>query len=1396
MEYDPYEQFREDPGEMELSDEFNAQMQLQQQAEQAAQPEEQPPTPTGGQPKPAQPSAPSTEEATQEDIVFDPSKDYSYYAAQGMSRDEWNRRQMGGGIDSSLEKFATDPRGTAEVALSIPTSLLDFGTDLLNIIPGVNIPKITEFENEVAQSVREISSVVVPTMMGAGLLNAAGMAGKAKLGWSVLNNKFVQLIGQAGTQMGAGVAVGAVSREYTEDNLTGTLKQSFPKTFDFIPDSMATLADDDEDTKRQKNIYEDLGLGIVTDLGIGATRFVSALGGTSAALRESNRLVGETPEARAWLRTAEPETSEFNQAAKVFDTQPQATEFEQTARIWDTAENFEDLGKEVQEATVKARPKFSELGPEQQEEMIKAYREGGLLRETPEEAVTRSAFKQEQALDEVGAYNYSQNPALDQPLKGVHDLYDYTEIGVRTVDDFGVVGASIDAARIARNLDTSYGRIGNMISEPALKYALKSGDAAQDIVLGLADQLKQAGRVGAEGANWKVTFDDVLDANEDVAIQLFDPRMSKADIRQVLEPYITRDADGKEILAEGGFAMAAKALRGFGSELSSMDVARAQSLLAGSLSGRISDLSEGARLMAGTSAVPAAQEKIIDMMQYVSQLSSSAKYYKNRKMGLIQQIKNGFRNIEGYNEATVLGAGEVAQRIFADSQRFGDSLRQIAANQPQLMDQFLMAYELTDGRIDTIVKMNQYIASMTTDLGSALVNLNPEVQNKLVAGVWSNIYNSILGIGSSVGALAGNFGGIISQPTAHFAGALMSWDLKAIQRGWVAYSSMGETLQRALPYAGDVFLRASRDPASVSSATRIDLLMQSERELAFLKEAARTQAAEGKEGLQYVVNQIEMLNDLAKDPVLRFGPNAMTALDGFTGVFNASAEARFRAMDELISSGKPITKENVKPIADKYYKKMFGDDGLLQDEAVKYITDEMALNLDTPLAQGMTDLVNVLPTVRPFMMFQTTGMNMIDIMGKYGPWTPFQRDVNELAYTPLRDLLADEDRVNELLKARNINIENMDVIAKQSKLADLKYMTRGRKAIGGLAVTGTVGLFMNDRITGDGLYDKESQASRVKNSNWKPRSIKGADGKWYSYDSFGPLADWMALVANIGDNFDMLGEAATEKFFEKAAFVLGAAITDRTALSTLKPLMDMVSGNEGAMSRWGAGFINSLGPLSSLRGEWSRIFSEGLQEVEQDLMSQLQNRNRFVGALDPTNREPYIYSPVTGKKPNGYGIMQRLWNAYSPIKVHPDQSPEEKFLQEIEFDVNTTFRTKDGIKLLPAERSELFRLMGERGFFREAIAEIMRDAGNWKSIEKLRQLRSQGYKSDEVSLKKWHDIHARLSEARRAAEDIAYAEMDADMYAAIELRQVEKDLTAQANIAGETLNLESIQIRK
>jgi hypothetical protein len=425
------------------------------------------------------------------------------------------------------------------------------------------------------------------------------------------------------------------------------------------------------------------------------------------------------------------------------------------------------------------------------------------------------------------------------------------------------------------------------------------------------------------------------------------------------------------------------------------------------------------------------------------------------------------------------------------------------------------------------------------------------------------------------------------------------------------------------------------------------------------------------------------------------------------------------------------------------------------------------------------------------MFFPTTGMNVVDMAGKYNPlWTPFQRDVNELANVKLEDLLGNEERIDELLRARNIDVENLDSIAKQNKIADLKYTTRGRKAIAGLTVTGVIGLVWNDRITGDGLYDKESQMARVKQTGWKKRSVKGLDGKYYSYEWLGPLADWIALTVNVADNFDMIGEAATEKMFEKLTFILGAALTDRTALSSLRPVVEMAAGNGFQAQRWAAGFTNSLAPLAGQRREWSRIFSEGLKEVDNDFLSYIENANSYLGELDPSNRQPYVYSPVTGKKANGYGFMQRVWNAYSPIKVHPGQEPEEKFLEDMEYDITTTFKTKDGVKLTQDERSELFRIMGEDGHFQASIREIMGDAKDWQSIAKLRKERRfpNLVSSEAVPLKKWHDIHVRLSEAQRAAEALAYARMDADMFAAIEMRQMEKALRDEAAARGEVFD--------
>ena len=48
-----------------------------------------------------------------------------------------------------------------ELAAAAPVGVLDFGADLLNLVPGVEIEKVPEFESEITQTVREMSSATL-----------------------------------------------------------------------------------------------------------------------------------------------------------------------------------------------------------------------------------------------------------------------------------------------------------------------------------------------------------------------------------------------------------------------------------------------------------------------------------------------------------------------------------------------------------------------------------------------------------------------------------------------------------------------------------------------------------------------------------------------------------------------------------------------------------------------------------------------------------------------------------------------------------------------------------------------------------------------------------------------------------------------------------------------------------------------------------------------------------------------------------------------------------------------------------------------------------------------------------------------------------------------------------
>jgi hypothetical protein len=159
--------------------------------------------------------------------------------------------------------------------------------------------------------------------------------------------------------------------------------------------------------------------------------------------------------------------------------------------------------------------------------------------------------KQEEALDELGYYNQSKATDPNIPLKGVHDLYDWRETGVRTVDDFGIVGASIDAARIQTNKGTVYGRLGNFISGPALKYGTETPGGVEEITIGLTQQLKEADRIGMVAEDFIVTSDEVAAAGDNLVVELFDPSATIDDMRQVLNPSVNEF--GAEVLSQDSY---------------------------------------------------------------------------------------------------------------------------------------------------------------------------------------------------------------------------------------------------------------------------------------------------------------------------------------------------------------------------------------------------------------------------------------------------------------------------------------------------------------------------------------------------------------------------------------------------------------------------------------------------------------------------------------------------------------------------------------------------------------------------------------------------------------------------------------------------------------------------
>ena len=1184
-----------------------------------------------------------------------------------------------------------NPLTWANVPAAAGAGITDFGIDLANKIPNVAIPKLPRYEDETLNFVRDLSAFIIPQLYLSKYFKGKANMAHSKVKWKLGDGTFARFFGNAGVDAGVSVLVDGVnSRNETDDNLAGTLKKSWPKTYGWIPDNVATLDEDSPDQKRIKNINEGIGLGFTSDFLLGANKLIKALKGVD----EATGWIPKSEEARNFLK---------NKKKKFGNTSP-------------------DIG---------------------------------------EDAMIVNDAQRVQELDDIGRYNLSKTDNVNQPIKGVHDIYDDYEVGYRSADDKGLLGAEFDSYRIANNIDTVHGRVGSVFTPGAMKNSLDLDDLGAKKLSAISKRIKDVDIdfKGSKGQYIKKA--DVVKHGEDLAAALYDFD-SVDEMKRVLnaEYFKGIDADtGIRTLSSEGVVGVVKAISKYFDDYLNMDMAKAQAFVRESLSGQISDLAEGSRYMQGTAAVKHAKEQILDRLEYLMRQQAMTKYVRGRALSMLnwkQKLglfftKSDKKNklfdeaIELINREKELTADQLKQ-IKDETRRTINLIQELDHTKPHMLEPLMMAYEVTDGNVKTISQLNNWVKGSTSDWTRLIYDKSPDMPSVLTQAIWGNIYNSVLSaFGTPIKAGFSNMVLMIERPLATFAGAMKNPEI--MRRAQYMYTvGMVDTLQQATKHMGVVFRQAWKDPSSVNYIMRSDIAVKNDRTMAALRKFADAKMMEGYEGPSMMLHRIEALNDLAEHPALRFSANAMTAFDGFVRSFIGSVEARGQAFDMLKKGKGPISERQLKSISKGIYDEMFDDTGMITDKAVQNSSKEIAMNMDMPVVDGMNELLRHVPALKPFMMFPRTAVNMLAYTGSHNPIGLFAKGLNDFKYA-FDDPRTSQSTVIDLLSAKGIDTSKVDIRAAYDTIRSEHL---GRKAIGTISVMSAIGLMTTDRLHGNGHYDKTVQRTR-RELGWTPRSYKGWDGKWYSYEGLGAISDWIAFTADVMDNFDTLeNNKDLEVILNKAGFLLSANLTNKSFLAGLEPMFDIFAGNPAAIGRWTSSFGSGLLPGSGIRNEMSRLFTPQMKELEQEFTSLMSNRN-----VISKDGLPDRYDWIDGgqvRMPETF--MGRLWNTYMPaFKSSGGMGPEKQFLIDIGFDGRPQLNTNGkGIEYSPAERSAITNLMGKDGYFKAEVAKIMKSDAGRNFIRDYKKARASGA---DVDRKQYNNIHTLIRNALRKAQQLA-----------------------------------------
>ncbi len=923
--------------------------------------------------------------------------------------------------------------------------------------------------------------------------------------------------------------------------------------------------------------------------------------------------------------------------------------------------------------------------------------------------------------------------------------------------------AKVNHAQIQNDLDTLNGRAAPVVDENFNRefiHSISGSERASKL-----DQLftSISPNVDAVVNGKTITAEQMNRSIDNLTNAIFGADLPLKEFEFIVDDMKSTVFNSNAFLDEEQWIIASRAFKNAYDKLFDPNQMRASAMLTQQAADNITDAATAVKLLGDEVDTVRQMDIIFDKLNLLGQevsinkfIVSKAREYKNLKAGGDMQSLLRWMSAQGDQ------FDEYVNHIKQSGNKLNKELKYIAKKNPEYYKPFIEAYDATNGKVDDLHKLQRLAESNVGLFKKGFIDLEPTMPSALVQQIHAARVNGMLFGMAPVRAAVGNSMLTALKPASIFAGAWASGDQAVLKRAMYTFAGIGENFKRGMKVAREEWNLAKLHPEEAMMRGRSDLIRSKLDELEYMDSMAEGWKRAKEPGWRAKVALWNMTKSLGwwnKQQFVKYGTNALYAIDGFTNSFMASGMARAKAYDEVmhLHKGAVNMEEFARPIHERLYREAFDESGKLTDEATKYASQEIALNLDNEVVKRLDNFLEAVPAARGVFLFPRTGVNAAELA---------------LSFTPTSSLGIAMPKFKRVMKAKTRS-EKLAALAehgiKEGQDLDMAFRTLkseyvGRQLMGGALVMGCGLWALEGNMTGNGPQDGAERA-RMMRMGWQPLSIKNPiTGEWRSYKGFEPFASLMGLTADAVYAANRTDQAFTEDIFRKATFSISMNVTNNTFVSGFEPLAGLLTGDPGGWNRFWANQTDQVIPFKGIRSVLNNIVSPQLRDVNNDFWGYLANGNKF---LFPSNEDSYLPNLLdvyTGKPIRGYESITQAANAVLPFfKQNGDMEPWRQWMLSTGWDGLQKIRKNKftGQPLTPQERHFINNWIAKNAGLKSQVMQLMTQNDGYFQKKMKEYARHRGLKTQAEMPVKEFLVHRELDRIHDKAFENAWNALQA-----------------------------------